>query len=172
MPLLPKSGDCMTQPAAPVPAFEYAMKILSKRSYAESEVRTKLKKKNYPAEEIENAITECKRYSFINDEMYARDYAAILNARGCGKLLIRRKLAMLKIDENFIEAALAETADSEFEAAKRSFDFKMRMLEREKNPFKKRQKLYAFMVNRGYSFDIIRQLLDDINLNMENDCNE
>lgn len=149
-------------------AFEYAMKILSKRSYAESEVRTKLKKKNYPAEEIESAIADCKRYSFINDEIYAADYAAILNSRGCGNMLIRRKLAMLRIDENFIDNAVASVSENELNAAKRSFDFKMRMLERERDPFKKKQKLYAFMVSRGYSFDIIRSLLEDFNTEVEN----
>ena len=148
-------------------AFEYAMKILSKRSYAESEVRTKLVKKNYPPEDIEKAIADCKRYSFINDEMYAADYAAVLNGRGCGAMLIRRKLAMLRIEESFIDSAVAGVSGNEFEAAKRSFDFKMRMLEREKNPLKKKQKLYAFMVSRGYSFDIIRNLLENFNTDTE-----
>ena len=158
----------MPKNSVPCSAFEYAMKILSKRSYAESEVRTKLKKKNYPAEEIESAIADCKRYSFINDEIYAADYAAILNGRGCGNMLIRRKLAMLRIDENFIDNAVAAVSENELNAAKRSFDFKMRMLERERDPFKKKQKLYAFMVSRGYSFDIIRSLLEDFNTEVEN----
>lgn len=154
----------MPKNTAPVSAFEYAMKILSKRSYAESEVRTKLKKKSYPEAEIENAIADCKRYSFINDELYAVDYAAVLNARGCGIMLIRRKLAMLHIDDSFIDKAIESVAANEIEAAKRSFDFKMRMLAREKDPFKKKQKLYAFMVTRGYSFDVIRTLLEDFNM--------
>lgn len=158
----------MPKNSVPCSAFEYAMKILSKRSYAESEVRTKLKKKNYPAEEIESAIADCKRYSFINDEIYAADYAAILNSRGCGNMLIRRKLAMLRIDENFINNAVAAVSENELNAAKRSFDFKMRMLERERDPFKKKQKLYAFMVSRGYSFDIIRTLLEGFNTEVEN----
>ena len=158
----------MPKNSVPCSAFEYAMKILSKRSYAESEVRTKLIKKSYPAEEIESAIADCKRYSFINDEIYAADYAAILNSRGCGNMLIRRKLAMLRIDENFIDNAVAAVSENELNAAKRSFDFKMRMLERERDPFKKKQKLYAFMVSRGYSFDIIRSLLEDFNTEMEN----
>lgn len=153
--------------AVPVSAFEYAMKILSKRSYAESEIRTKLRKKNYPADEIESAVADCKRYSFINDELYAADYAAVLNARGCGAMLIRRKLAMLRIEESFIDKALESVSGNELEAAKRAFDFKMRMLEREKDPFKKKQKLYAFMVSRGYSFDIIRTLLENCNMEVE-----
>lgn len=158
----------MAKNSVPVSAFEYAMKILSKRSYAESEVRVKLKKKGYSDEEIENAVTDCKRYSFINDELYAADYAAILNSRGCGNILIKRKLAMLHIDEDSINKAVENVAGNEFAAAKHSFDFKMRMLSREKDPLKKKQKLYAFMIARGYSYDIIRSLLDSSNLNMEN----
>lgn len=148
----------------PPGALEYAMKILSKRAYAESEIRLKLQKKSYSKSEIDQAVEDCKRYSFINDEAYAADYAVLLNSRGCGSILIRRKLAMLRIDEVYIDAALARVKDVEFEAARSAFDFKKRMLSREKDKFKKKQKLYAFMVSRGYPFDIIRILCDEFDM--------
>lgn len=150
----------MSSSNCPVSALEYAMKILAKRVYAESEIYTKLRKKNYPPDEIKNAIDECKRYSFINDELYAQDYANLLNSRGCGSMLVRRKLSMLRIAPEYIDRALEMIAENEMSAAEHSFDFKMRMLAREKNPLKKRQKIYAFMVSRGYSLDIIKKLFE------------
>lgn len=152
-----------------ISAFEYAMKILSKRVYAESEIYTKLRKKNYPQNEIKSAIEDCKRYSFINDEAYACDYASLLNSRGCGALLIRRKLMQLQIADEYIEKALEGIAENEIASARNAFDFKLRMLKTEKDKFKKKQKLYAFMVGRGYSFDIIRMLLDDFEMNRSDD---
>lgn len=156
----------------PPTAFEYAMKILSKRAYAESEIFTKLQKKSYPPAEIKQAIEDCRRYSFLNDELYAMDYAALLNSRGCGSLLIRKKLGMLRIAEEFIDKALASVSESEFQAAERSLDFKLRMLKNEKDPRKKRQKVYAFLVSRGYSFDTIRMLLESVDLNCDDYENE
>lgn len=154
----------MNTPKTLPTAFEYAMKILSKRAYAESEIRTKLQRKGYQNTEIVSAIEDCKRYSFINDELYAADYARLLNARGCGSALIRRKLVMLRIAEEFIDKAVSEIAPNEMEAAKNSLDFKLRMLKNEKDKYKKKQKIYAFLVSRGYSFDIIRELLENIEL--------
>lgn len=151
-------------PKTPPTAFEYAMKILSKRAYAESEIRTKLLKKSYSASEIDSAIEDCRRYSFLNDELYAVDYARLLNARGCGALLIKRKLMMLHIADEFISKALDEVAENEIDAARNSLDFKLRMLKNEKDKFRKKQKVYAFLVSRGYSFDIIRELLDVVDL--------
>ena len=149
-------------PKTPPTALEYAMKILSKRVYAESEICTKLQKKGFPPEEIASAIEDCRRYSFLNDERYAADYANLLNSRGCGSILIRRKLVMLRIKEEFIEQAVADVAEKEMDAAKNSLDFKLRMLKNEKDNFKKKQKIYAFLVSRGYSFDIIRELLENV----------
>ena len=130
----------------PPSALEYAMAILAKRVYAESEIVAKLRRKNYSAAEIASAVEDCKRYSFINDENYARDYACLLNSRGCGRLLIRRKLQMLRIPEEYIENALQIISGDELEAARRAFDFKCRMLKNEKDKYKKKQKLYAFII--------------------------
>ena len=163
-----KSGEFMPKTSAvPPSAMEYAMKLLSKRAYAESEVRMKLRKKNYSPEEIEHAVSECIRYSFINDRLYALDYAALLNSRGCGSLMIRRKLSLLRIADEFIEEALQAVAASEIAAAANALDFKLRMLKGEKDPFKKRRKLIAFMLSRGYSFDIIRVVMDNANIQHE-----
>ena len=158
----------MASAKVPLSALEYAMKILSKRSYAESEIFTKLRKKEYPIAEIRQAIEDCKRYSFINDENYALDYARLLNSRGCGSLLIRRKLSMLRITDEFIDKALADVVESEMQAAANALDFKLRMLKNEKDLYKKRQKVYAFLVSRGYPFDVIRTLLENIGTNREN----
>ncbi|MBR2509228.1 MAG: regulatory protein RecX [Lentisphaeria bacterium] len=149
-------------PKTPPTALEYAMKILSKRVYAESEIQSKLQKKGYSAAEIKTAVEDCRRYAFLNDKRYAEDYANLLNQRGCGSLLIRRKLQMLHIAEEYIDNALAQAAENEMTAAKNSLDFKLRMLKNEKDKFKKKQKIYAFLVSRGYSFDIIRELLEGI----------
>ena len=159
-------------PAPPPGAMEYAMKLLSKRSYAESEVRMKLRKKNYSPEEIEHAVTECVRYSFINDRLYALDYANLLNSRGCGSLMIRRKLALLRIADEFIDEALQMVAESELHAAANALDFKLRMLKNEKNPFKKKQKAVAFMLSRGYSFDTIKTVMDNVNIQIGGNFDE
>ena len=93
----------------------------------------------------------------MNDELYAQDYANILSSRGYGKFVIVRKLKEKHLDDEFIQQALAKL-ESENDNAKKAFDFKIRMLKNEKDPKKHQEKLYRFMLSRGFSSDIIRQL--------------
>ena len=82
--------------------------------------------------------------------------------------MIRRKLALLHIADEFIDEALQMVAENELQAAANALDFKLRMLKNEKDLYKKRQKVYAFLVSRGYPFDVIRILLENIGTNREN----
>jgi regulatory protein len=100
------------------------------------------------------------RYGFLNDELYAKDYANLLSARGYGKYVIARKLREKHLSEDFICAAISQVS-TENNDAKRAFDFKIRMLKTEKDPKKHREKLYRFMLTRGFSGDIIRQLYEE-----------
>lgn len=141
-------------------AFECAMKLLGVRPYSEFELCQKLQKKGYDIKEINSALVDCSRYGFINDELFARDYAESLSAKGYGKFVIIRKLREKHIAEELIETALSALADP-MSDARRSFDFKLRMLKTEKDPKKHREKLYRFMLSRGFASDIIRQLYEE-----------
>ena len=141
-------------------ALDYAMKLLGVRPYSEYELCQKLQKKGYSIKEINSTLVDCMRYGFINDELYAKDYANNLSAKGYGKFVIVRKLREKHIAEPLIDSALSQIA-TPLEDAKRSFDFKIRMLKTEKDPKKHREKLYRFMLTRGFSSDVIRQLYDD-----------
>ena len=141
-------------------AFEYAMKLLGVRPYSEFELCQKLRKKGYEIKEINSALVDCSRYGFINDELFARDYAESLSAKGYGKFVIIRKLREKHIAEELIEVALSVLADP-MSDARRAFDFKIRMLKTEKDSKKHREKLYRFMLSRGFTSDIIRQLYDE-----------
>lgn len=141
-------------------AFDYAMKLLGVRPYSEFELCQKLQKKGFTLKEINSALIDCIRYGFLNDELYAKDYANILSARGYGKFVIIRKLREKRLNEELINQAIAQLNDPMSDAQK-SFDFKIRMLQNEKDPRKHREKLYRFMLNKGFTSDIIRQLYDD-----------
>ena len=40
------------------------------------------------------------------------------------------------------------------------------------NPFKKKQKTVAFMISRGYSFDIIKKVMDNTTMQIEESFDE
>ena len=143
-----------------ISAFDCAMKLLGVRPYSEYELCQKLQQKGYPIKDVNAALVDCLRYGFLNDELYANDYANLLSSKGYGKYVIVRKLKEKHLSEEFIQNALSQIS-TESDDAKRAFDFKIRMLKNEKDPKKHREKLYRFMLTRGFAGDIIRQLYDE-----------
>ena len=143
-----------------ISAFDCAMKLLGVRPYSEYELCQKLQQKGYQIKDVNAALVDCLRYGFLNDELYANDYANLLSSKGYGKYVIVRKLKEKHLSEEFIQNALSQIS-TESDDAKRAFDFKIRMLKNEKDPKKHREKLYRFMLTRGFSGDIIRQLYDE-----------
>ncbi len=138
--------------------LERAMRLLSVRSYSEQELMLKLRRAGVADAEARAAVAECRRRGYLNDELLAEDFAHALSARGSGARLIRMRLRTRGLAAEHVEAALEKTADLEYEAARRALEYKLRMLAKEKDPRKKREKTFRFLVSRGFSGAVIREL--------------
>ena len=137
-------------------AVEKAMRLLARRAYSENELIRKLRSCScYSAGEIREAVEVCRKHRFLDDELLAQDYARILNERNCGSYKIRMQLKKRGIPDALAENAVGELQELEFEAAMRAFDYKSRMLSRETDPFKKRQKIYRYLASKGFSQELI-----------------
>ncbi|MBQ8753942.1 MAG: regulatory protein RecX [Lentisphaeria bacterium] len=155
-----------TEPEIPAPrkqpsASEKAMRLLARRAYSERELTRKLYSYGcYSTPQIREALDYCRKNRFLNDELLAQDYARSLSDRNCGNFKIRMQLRKRGVPEPVAENAMAQIAESEPEAARRACEYKLRLLVRERDPFKKRQKLYRYLASRGFSADVIRQCID------------
>ena len=130
--------------------LERAMRLLSVRSYSEQELMLKLRRAGAAHAE--------RRRGYLNDELLAEDFAHALSARGSGARLIRMRLRTRGLAAEHVEAALEKTADLEYEAARRALEYKLRMLSKERDLRKKREKAFRFLVSRGSSGAVIREL--------------
>lgn len=135
--------------------MDRALRLLTQRGHSAAELMTKLRRAGIPERTAEATINECRRLGFINDELFARDCAAMLAARGCGRLKIRADLKRRGVAEQSAEA-IAELEESELERAIEAAQFKRRLLNREKDPRKLREKLWRFLLGRGFTPDIVR----------------
>ena len=96
-------------------ATEAALKILNTSPRSEFEVRSKLHDKFYTDEEIEEAVSFCKKYNYINDENYAKMYVEY-NAQRYGRKLLSYKLSNeKKVDSEIIDIVLDEILTREKE---------------------------------------------------------
>ena len=135
----------------PATAMERAMRLLSMRAHTSCELRQKLLRAGFPADEVDTAIAECENRHYLDDRLFAEDCTNLWLERGHGGRSIRQKLRQKGIPAELAAAALNDSEDAEPEAACRAIDGKIPSLLREKDPRKRRAKALRFLAARGFS---------------------
>jgi regulatory protein len=142
-------------------ALTKAMGYLAVRSLSETELLAKLRLAGYPDNECDDAIAECVRRHYLDDEQLTVDCVELLHQHNLGTRQIRRKLLRRGLDGEKINELLENSQDDEIEAARRAMESKLRSLARESDPRKKKEKLFRFMINRGFAPGLIFKLLGE-----------
>ena len=133
-----------------------AMNLLQKRTYTEKQLRDKLKEGFYSEEIIEDTISYVKSFHYVDDEQYALDYLTYhegsksmrqmemdLYKKGISKETYRQALFLW--EENGGKQDEQEMIRSLLEKKHYSADWDL----------KNKQKLYGFLLRKGYSPDAI-----------------
>ena len=148
----------------PESALKKAMDLLAARPLTEAELRNRLSSGGkFPPSEVEEALLCCRSRGYLNDALLASDAAKYLNAGGRGRGLIRKKLRARGVsEENLNEALGGLSAEDEAAAARNAGMSKLRLLTREKDMRKKREKLFRFLISRGFSPETVLGILSDL----------
>jgi len=129
-----------------VDGLDYAFGLIAKKRYTCKELKEKLEKKGFNAEPI---IERLKELNYINDEEYARDYAIKKQNEGYGKYKIIYQLKSKGISDDII-------SNLQFSSEKLEEVFLKYLKKIKKN---KKQKIYAFLINRGFDSEEVKNLL-------------
>lgn len=152
-------------------AINYLLYLLSKRDYSEQELSRKLKQKAYASEEIEEALAKAKAHNWQSDERFCASFIRYRSQQGIGPRRLKQELKMKGIADWLISQEL-ENAETEeivdwFALAEYVFE--------KKRPrtwdMKAKQKMWRFMMSRGFSQDHFSHLMD-IDYNDSYDENE
>ena len=147
----------------PLSALDKAMKLLSVRALSKAELTRKLHTAGYPEDEVEEAVNTCCRLHYIDDTQLAADYTGLLRMRNTGSRVIRQKLIKRGLGGEIVERQLpeedSETADTE--AARRALDYKWRLLVKESDPRKKREKAFRYLAGKGFPSGVIFKLISE-----------
>ena len=140
-----------------------SLKIVERSHKTEKEIRDKLKLKEYNSITIENTIKFLKEYNFINDYNYTKMYIRD-KLKTQGERKIRYSLISKGIDESIIDEIIdgIEDIDSKniaYELARKKYRV---IIKRETDKYKISQKLYAFLVGRGYSYNIVSDIVKEV----------
>ena len=143
-------------------AWESTLRMLSIRAHCEQDMKNKLRQKKFSQTTVAKVIEECKRLDLIDDAKFAKAYIAELKENGCGRQMIKLKLSKKGVPRELIDDELEHsfTEKDELEAAKIAMKKKMPSLKREKDPRKRKEKLYRYMASKGFRYEIIENIFD------------
>ncbi len=146
-------------------ALSSSYQLLKFRDRSEKEIRDKLLKKKYPNSAIERVIVHLKDLAYIDDKKFARAWVSFRLNSPFGLKRIILELRQKGIAEDIISETLSEVRKTDIEsevlttlAQKRLSNLRKRKIDR----LKTRQKLYQFLLRRGFSPGDIMRVLEEL----------
>ena len=135
-----------------------ALHLLNDMDRTESQLCTKLKQGGYTEDIIEQAMVYVKSFGYIEDAGYAKRYI-LSRQESKSRKEIYAALCKKGIAKEQIEAAMEECCEESGEIQA------VQTLVRKKrfNPVtatdSERQKMYGYLARKGFSYDVIRQVI-------------
>ncbi|MBI9086315.1 MAG: regulatory protein RecX [Desulfobacterales bacterium] len=141
-------------------AMETAVRILTRRNHSCHELRTKLIRKGISREVATEVQAACEQLNYLDDRRMARFYVDELQAKGYGFYFVQKAMRTKGFAQELIDLILgqARPESDEIETARRALEKKQRTFEREKDPGKRREKIYRYLYSRGFSSSVIATL--------------
>jgi regulatory protein len=134
-----------------------AMNILAGREHSIAEIKTRLIKKNYSAEQVDIAVEELLNDGLLNEERFTESFIRSRIQKGQGPLKIRHELRMRGIADELIDNNL----DMSFQFWRPYIERarKKRFGHRIPKDFKEQGKQSRFLYQRGFDGEQIKRCL-------------
>ena len=141
-----------------------AINYISGKLKTKYEVRLKLKEKDFTGDIIDEVIDILEKEEYLNDRLYCEVFIEDKKQlNGYGKNKIKSLLIQKGISKSVFEDFLDEFEyEEEFDNALKMGIKKLNLLSNEEDIFKKKQKLINYLAYRGFSFDVINDVLREI----------
>ncbi len=153
----------IVQQLLPKRAKKRCLNLLKSRAYTEKGLRDKLKEGRYPEEIINEAIEYVKSFHYINDYDYACQYIGFHKETESRRRLeekLREKGIPKDILKEAVAASYEEGEEEQLQLVQARRYLEKKGYSQKRAEGKERQKLYAFLMRKGISPGVIRQVLD------------
>jgi len=140
--------------------LEYAFWLLKLQDRSIGGLREKMERKEYSSQEIKETIDFLIAKNFLDDERFARNFVRFKKSlKPTGKYYLQNKLRQKKIDNDIIEKVLGENSDQAEEVE----DAADRWLAKNKKVPKEKiyEKLSRYLVSRGFSWEIVKEVVEE-----------
>lgn len=152
-------------------AFSYVMYQLGFGLKTEKEIITKMNKQKYSSKAQEYALRKAREYDYINDEEYCENFInQHKRMNGWGEQKIVSALIVKGIDRELIKEKLAEnySSDEAMENACKIVESKYDSIKNKYDSNKVKQKLYTYILSKGFGYDIAKSAVERVLENKKN----
>ena len=146
-----------------------AMNLLKGREYTTTQLRVKLEQGGYPAAVAKEALDYVASFHYIDDLRYAVSFISY-NENIKSRRRIEQDLQEKGISRELIEKAWKkweEEGGSQNESAMIQRLLEKRHYDAEHADYRERQKTYAFLVRKGFSCELVRKAMKEVDLGLE-----
>ena len=140
-------------------ARKRTMYLLERMDRTEAQLREKLRQGRYPEDIIENAIAYVKGFHYVDDLRYAESYVRCYSQSKSRRLLYQ-ELVGKGVPRDLIEQALEEEYETEDESAKIVRWLEKKHYSAEEADPRQRQRMYQFLLRKGFRSGDIRKALN------------
>ncbi len=149
-------------------ALEKMQHLCSEREKCRSDITEKLQRYSLNPGDIDWVLGRLEEDRFIDESRYAGFYARDkFRFNRWGRVKIRSALAMKKIDEKIIDEALSSIDNEQYlQALRESLQGKDKQL-KEKDPWKRKARLFQFAASRGFEQDLIYDIVGELTRNAD-----
>ncbi|MDO8662833.1 MAG: regulatory protein RecX [Candidatus Omnitrophota bacterium] len=143
-------------------ARNYAFLLLKFRLRSENELAQRLRLKKISEETIQEVISFLKEKKFIDDHVFAKAWLDSRLKRPLGLRRIKQELGQKGVDKKIIEQEAAKLKD--YSESQTVLGLAKERLNRLKGvePDCAKRRLYAFLLRRGFSPEIVTDVLNQL----------
>lgn len=140
-----------------------ALKIVERSYKSEKEIENKLRTKEYSKESINRTIEFLREYNLVDDISYTKMYIKD-KLKSQGKNKIKYNLKRKGISDELIKEELSKVDDDDSKdgaivLAQKKYKELQR---RESDKYKISQKLYRFLISKGYNYDLASKVIKEV----------
>ena len=143
-----------------------ALNYVGRRHHSKNEIRNKLKQKKFSPELVEQTLNDLEQNNYIDDFSFARIFTdEKVKTKNWGKNKIKSELIKRGVASNLIAGVIDEkfSDDLEMESGLELARKKLKKLIDRKTDQKKIQTgIYSFLISRGYSYDLCKQIFNKL----------
>lgn len=141
-------------------SMQYALKLLAYRPRSVYELTLRLKKRNFPEEDVCETIAKLQEWGYLNDNEFAENWIQnrMLN-KPMGALRLREELRKKGISPEIINAKIEEAfaVSSEFDIARALASSKL-------TKSSNWEKIARMLIRRGFSYDTVESVRKSLDL--------